>query len=521
MKQRVLVFVLILLATALGLFFRLWHIEFGLPHSFYADEPEIAEPAIKYTYDIKKILKEGNYYELAPISYVYGTFPSYLMTFFTMGYSKISNLLGEPATKYDLYVAMRVFNAVLSFLIVPAISFILYKTTKNKKLSLFLYFLLALNWKLIVHAHYINADIILVLLLCLTFLTTLKYLEKENDTKYTVLTGILFGLAVGTKITALISFPLLLWAFYKKGQIKNVAALILIAFGAFSLSNPFSLIFISDFAFRIYQMMFQEAGLVFDSSDTSPFKYISALIYMSTLLIFMISLAGMYFNKKEKFTMFLILNVVFYIIFFSVQGRRVDRWLLPIVPLILYFSALGTEKLTALAGKKNFYPLLGLALLSYVYYPLVLLVQFQRWTPKSEAYLWSKDNLPELSTKLVYTEEGLDPLNKLSEAKVYQYEVYASKNAQLFLPKDPRYYDYVITSSRPMQNYKRPEVVETYPEYSKKWEDFVQLLGDQKSFKLIKKFEINEPNLIPLSNVYIYKTLDKKETPLSGIKPIL
>ena len=56
---------------ALGLFFRLYHIEFGLPHSFYADEPEIAEPAIKYTYEFKDVVTNNNFYKLIPVSFVY------------------------------------------------------------------------------------------------------------------------------------------------------------------------------------------------------------------------------------------------------------------------------------------------------------------------------------------------------------------------------------------------------------------------------------------------------------------
>jgi len=36
-----------------GLYFRLHAINFGLPHCFHADEPEIVELAVKYTYQIR------------------------------------------------------------------------------------------------------------------------------------------------------------------------------------------------------------------------------------------------------------------------------------------------------------------------------------------------------------------------------------------------------------------------------------------------------------------------------------
>ena len=49
-----------LLITFIAVYLRLHHINFGLPHSFHADEPEIAELAIKYTYEIRDIVKNNN-----------------------------------------------------------------------------------------------------------------------------------------------------------------------------------------------------------------------------------------------------------------------------------------------------------------------------------------------------------------------------------------------------------------------------------------------------------------------------
>lgn len=522
MNKKLGFIIAITLLTAVGLVLRLWHIEFGLPHSFYADEPEIAELAIKYTYEFKSIISEEDYYKLIPVSYVYGTFPSYLFTFFTMGFSKISNVLGTPATKYDLYVAMRVFNALLSFLIVPVVSYLFYKQTKSRGLTLILYFLLALNWKLIVHAHYINADIILTLLVTISFLTSLLYTEKEkDDTLLTVFTGIFLGLAIGTKITALITLPLFVWIFYKKGQFRNVIALLFITFGTFILSNPFSLTFVQDFTFRIYQMMFKEGGLVFDSVDYGYFKYIYALGFIVTPIVLFLSAVGIISRWKEKFDLFLIFNIIFYLIFFSVQPRRIDRWLLPILPLVLYFAVWGVEKLRRRTNAKLSYFIVFVALGYYLYFPAILLTQFQRWTPKSEAYLWVRDNIPPLTTKLVYTEEGLDPMNKLPGAKVYQYEVYASKNAELFYPKDPTYYDYVIVSSRPLENHKRPEVAAAFPEYSLRWNNFVRTLYSPDKFEITKEFTLSKPNLIPLSDVLVFRNLNKKPLPVSGVIPFL
>lgn len=512
--------------TLAGIFLRLWHIEFGLPHSFYADEPEIAELAIKYTYEIRGVIGNGDYYKLIPVSYVYGALPSYLFTLSTMIFSKISNLLGMPASKLDLYIAMRLVNSVLGFLIAPIVAYIFYRKTKRIWLSVLLYALLALNWKLIVHAHYVNADSLLTLLISASFLTTLLYYEKRNpDRMLTLATGILLGFAAGTKITALITLPLYIWFFYKERQPRNALALVFITFGAFAISNPFSLIFAGDFIFRIYEMLFKEGGLVFDSADYSYLKYVSALAYMVTPAVLLLSMVGVFSKIKkqesDKFDTFLILNITIYFIFFSIQSRRIDRWLLPILPTVLYFAVVTLGGLTKKINPKLSFLLVISILVYYAYFPVLLLFQFQRWTPKSAAYLWMKENTPELSTKLVYTEEGLDPMNKLPGAKVYQYEVYSSDGAQFFYPKDPAYYDYVVISSRPMENHKRTEVKRAFPEYSARWDKFEDTINSTEKFEMIRKFTLPKPNLIPLSDVYIYRNLDKKILPALTPVPIL
>lgn len=495
--------------TVLGLLLRLWHIEFGLPHSFYADEPEIAELAIKYTYEIKGIISQKDYFKLIPISFVYGTFPTYLLTLATMFFSKTVNILSLSIDKTNIYIFLRSFSAVLSFFIVPTISYLYFKLFKDKLGTVITFVLLALNWKLIVHAHYINTDIILTLLTSLSFLSLYNLYKSEEDTKWTVLTGVLVGLSIGTKFTAGLTLPLYIYILLKRKDWKTVAGFILVIFATFMISNPFSLIFANDFIFRIWEMLTKEGGLVFDSVDSSPFKYISALAWVVSPLILLLSLYGKWETLKKSedkpFHIFLILNVVFYIVFYSIQSRRVDRWLLPIIPIVLLYAARGV---VSLRKKLLFLPFIVLIAISYLYFPILLLTQFQKNTPKSAAYIWVRDNLPPSANKLVYTEEGLDPMNKLLGERVIQYQVYESENAQFFIPEDPDGYDYVILSSRPMQNFKRKQVRDKFPFYAEKWDVFENKIYESGNFKLIKSFELSKPNLIPLSDIFIYENIN-------------
>ncbi|EKD99803.1 MAG: hypothetical protein ACD_22C00172G0013 [uncultured bacterium] len=520
--------ILITLILILAGFFRLWHIEFGLPHCFYADEPEIAELAIKYTFELKDIIANNNYYKLIPISYVYGTLPSYMFTAFTLVTNKLAGILNIQLSKTDIYILMRSFNAVVTLSLVPLVYAIYLKLFGSKKGAILSALLVALNWKLIVHAHYINSDVILTILTTFTFLFAISYFNKPQKSIYVWLLGLMMGFAVGTKITALISLPFFCGLFIIKKDYRSLFGFLFITFGAFAITNPFSIIFIQDFAYRVYEMLFKEGGVVFDSVDYSPFKYISALSSILTPLLLAATLIGNVTALKIKRSLhWLFLGIIIiYILFYSIQSRRVDRWMLPIVPICTVYAVYGLTILKRLLTKasinskkwfKKLYLVAGIfggviIFSIYIHNPITLLSQFQKNTPKSEAYLWARDNLPTASNRLTITEEGLDPMNKLRtdvgyKVKVIKFNVYTSENAQLDFPPDLAIYDYVIISSRPMVNFKKLEVVKKYPNYTEAWNNFEQELHNESKYTLIKSFVLSKPNLIPLSDVYIYKKL--------------
>lgn len=543
---------------------RLWNINFGLPHSWYADEPEIGEPAIKYTYELKSILRNNDIYKLVPENYVYGTFPVYFYTALTMIFSKTCGIIGVAFEKMDLYVFMRVINALISFALIPAFYLLIKELglTKRPFITVAGVFLVAFNWKFVVHAHYLNNDIMITLLILLSNLFFYQYLQSrhasgkaEDDTINTILFALFFGLAVSTKITVLLTFPVYLLVFLLNKDFRNLFASIFIVLGVFVVTNPFAWIFVGDFFARLVKMQTKEAGMVLDSVNYSPFKYLTALSWMLTLPLLVLSLLGIALSlttKNDKgdsaafssrvpdlaarsssccgvppnirqFYMVIALQILFYLVFFSVQGRRVDRWMLPIIPNLMLFSLVALNYLCSIVKTHTFKLIgvvfLGGAILYYLHFPATLLNQFQRNTPKSAGYIWAKENLPPTSTKFGITEEGLDPLNKLPLSTIWQFNVYESEGAQFVFPPNPLLYNYIIVSSRPMSWTRKPEVVKKYPYYAAKWADFEKSLTDPNRFVLIKFFGLADPNLIPLSNVSIYQTVSRVpdvETVLPG-----
>lgn len=536
-----------LLMVICGLILRLWYINFGLPHSFYADEPELAEPAIKYTYEIKNIIRNNDVYKLIPTSYVYGTFPVYFYTGLTMVFSKTLGMMSIEFSKADIYIFLRIINALIGLALIPAGLSILrtiadlmgYGNKRRRLLSLLYTFLLLFNWKLIVHSHYLNHDLLIAVLLLASSAFFIRYLCKQGlhdnpelDTKYTILSALFLGLATGTKITCLLTFPIYVFFFLKHKAYRNLVAFSFIIFGVFLVTNPFSWVFADDFVYRLMQMRQKEAGLVFDSINLTYLKYFAGLSYMLTLPIFLLATYYiMWVLRKVRVRThpaltFLMLQIILYICFYSVQTRRVDRWLLPIIPIMLIFASLGFVNILAFfkqLSKRRAFPTLLLPLLAggftlvilcpYLYYPYLLTKQFKRNTPKSEAYIWSQKNLPDLSSKYVITEEGLDPMSKLLSSRVSQFNNYEAQGGQFSFPDNPGWYNYVIVSSRPMNYWKHPLIKEKFPAYYEKWANFEE---DLKNMKLIMSFEHGEPNLIPLSSVYIYE--NPNEVVIRGTK---
>lgn len=494
-----------------GLLFRIYYINFGLPHSVYADEAEISEIAIKYTYEIRYIIANKDYYELIPISFVYGTVPAYFFTAATIIFSKLNGLAGITFEKVDIYVYQRILNALISLSLIPAGALIYKKLFKDNFGAIVTASLIALNWKLIVHAHYLNVDIIVTVLLTWATCTLVRYFEKDDsDTLFTVLTGILVGLAIGTKVTAALTLPVFLYIYFLKKDLKGAIGLVLVIIATFCISNPFSLILIDRFILRVVELQLKENGLVFDSVNSNPFKYIFALIFISTPVGILLAVQGIQVALKKNFSkvhVFLLVSIGLYLLFYSTGSRRVDRWLLPILPVVMVYAGFGLSYLYNSLSKLKFTLVTIVLVISYLYFPLLLLTQFQRNTPKSASYIWARDNLEKGAFKYAVTQEGLDPLNKLPYATVLQYRVYESEGAHLSLPPNPYRYHYIFLSSRPLQNYKRKEVVNKYPNYALEWQNFEDTVIGSGNFELVKSFDLPKPNLIPLSDVYVYKNL--------------
>ncbi|HPD74003.1 MAG TPA: phospholipid carrier-dependent glycosyltransferase [bacterium] len=526
---------IITIAISTGLFIRLYKIDFGLPQIFIADETDIYDEVINFSLNYKFILRDGSINDFEPPTYVYGMFPTYFLTLCTMILNKTASIFNFHIN-YDFYhIYLRIITALFS-LSIPIFSYFIYKEISETSRGSFIAFLLVLfNWKLLVYSRYLNQDIYLTSLVTISLFFFIKYL-KSNTTRskslFLVLSSIAFGLATGTKITALITLPIIVGLIFIRKNIKDVLLFILGVILSFSISNPFSIINFQSFISRVISMKTREAGAVFSSVNLNPFKYFVGLSNILTLPIFIVGLitilvlsVSFYKSIKSKNIqkydlshIFLIGNVFLYMLFFSLNKRLVERWVLPITPILIIYATYGIYSITTFFNSKNKqniirFSLLFIFFIFYTIYLITFIKQLDIGDTRLLAYKWTNNFLNNPQNKdlkvLVYTNKGRDPFANIKNCDVQMFRVYESENTINFKPKDPKDYDIIITYSDMENNYKNSYVSEKYPHYVNSWINFENEINNPNNFLLLKSYKTTRLDLMGLSNIYIYQNVSR------------
>lgn len=522
--------ILTILIFALGTFLRLYKIDFGRPQSFLYDENDIYDDVIRYSQNYKFIINQEGFEGFEPNSYVYGMFPTYFLILATMILNKSISVLHVPIDFNFYFVYMRIITSLFSVIGI-VFTGLLYKKIFKDKIGTILAFLIsALNWKLIAHSHYLNHDTYLMVLTTLSLYFLVSYLQNRDDKKYlnVSVSAFFLGLAVGTKITGLIIAPIIgLCLIHKKDweSIVNYGIFVLLGF---SISNPFSIINFPEFISRITNMRNIEAGVVFSDINNNPLRYPLALIKILTPPIFIASIYGILDPIKKSFNgvrknkideyslthLILFLTILIYIVFYSFTPRMTERWILPIIPILIVYSSKGLINLYAKLDKnKSVKIIFSLAIIiSFLIYPISLFKQLGMGKPRVNAYSWFRQYLIERdlfnAPVLMYTNKGYrDPFSRLKNCHLILFNLYEARDAQNTYPKDPNNYDFVVLYSTLEKNYENKYVKEKYPEYSKAWSNFTNTVKDPSKFKLINSFKTTKLNLLGIPEISIYEKI--------------
>ncbi len=416
---------------------------------------------------------------LNPNFFAYGSFPIYLLKY-------ASSWVG-----LDRYDGMLFVGRLLSALFDVGTVMVVYLIAKNlisksdfgfRALPLLASFFYAISVLPIQSSHFFISDIPLTFLTTFTIYLLIRIGEKEWNW-YPVVIGIATGLAIATKITAVLLFiPIgiaLLFHImrYRNWKMTLSALFFIIVFGAlfFALTMPYALI---DFLLFKTQMAEQTRMRVdpyifpftLQYVGSTPYWYFikNLLLWGMGLPLGIASLLGFVvcalvwtktcvgFARKGFKFQFLINNsfgsatillsfATVYFLFMGNSAVKFMRYLLPIYPMLAIFAAyvlvgvlaLFTRKMQKVKLKKIhslFSPLYFLFLLSFLLWPLAFLSIYTHPHTRIEADQWIHENIPSGSTLAIEHWDDRLPLSLSEQYKFVEMTLYD-------IPDDDRKWD--------------------------------------------------------------------------------
>lgn len=480
-------------------------LDFGIPYVLQADEVEMSEYSLKYAVNFKRFV-QGDMNFFKPFSFVYGTLPTYTNTILLVPFLKITSWMEWSQDRYFIYLYLRTIYALFSVFTCIGVYFLSKQITKNKSISFLASILFSINYSFFWLSKYLNNDVLIVLFLVYFLIFYLKFVESTK-TKYLYLSMLFLGFGISTKITfglVLIYpiFDLIFKKFYKKLSIS-----LTIIFFIYLITNPFTFIFPLEFINRVLEMRVKENGIVIDSYNTSTLKYFYSLINNLTIPIVVLGLFKILYdlkNKKIEITSYII---IIFIVFFSSSSRLVDRWVLPIYPLLIinFFAMI---VLINFKYVKEFF--IGLVFILTLNSYVSSNLELSQGSNLKKAYLDFMNNYTkEGKSVYIVTERGLNPFGYVIRKEMSYAQapvrLYVSEGAFDYFPENPENYDFIVFSSKVRDYYLNPYIYDLNPSYVEKWEGFFNTLVDKDKFEVLGFYGSAQKSLINQENIIIFK----------------
>lgn len=311
--------------------------------------------------------------------------------FIGIKYFVFGRTIGEPSSSDFLFAAQLPIAIVTSLTIVVA--YFMIRKIFNEKIAIISGLLLALSPFYLAYSRIIHLDALLASFMTLSLLSFLIYMDRSENSKFLVMSGIFAGLAVLTKVPAFFLFPfiaLLVFSCFVHAMITSsfpVAKLLKKFMKIYSIwiLTTFGVIFIIWPAMWLNPFIFtrlltsgggvgthaHEHGQFFMGTPVADpgFLFYPVVILFRTTpitLIFLVICIGfllfkfiVYSNslgKLERNTLILILYVLLFIIFMSLGAKKLERYILPVFPILDIIAAVGLfvifEALTSKFYKK-------------------------------------------------------------------------------------------------------------------------------------------------------------------------
>ncbi len=409
------------LILLLSLVLRVVGIHFGLPYLYHADEPIVVNHAMAYgSGDLNP-----HFFKIPPLV-------SYLLFCVYGIYYMFGRLIGIFHNIQD-FAYLFVINPTSFYLLArilfgaltgAATVYVLYRFLKkhfSDEHALICAFFLAVNFLHVRDSHYIYTDIPLLFLIILCFYLMFDLFEV-NKPKNIIPFGILFGASVAMKYNAIFLFiPFLIIYFIKKGLKYNqeLIAIIFISALTFFVLNPFSFL---DFHFFVNELLQQSKSENFLGFFHHVTYSLSGGLGWPLLFLATAGITRTFGLKDWKRWLFLLFVGVYYFVL-CLFGQPYDRYVLPLVPFLLFFAADGLVwfRLRFRLGNILFSFILIVIALPSLVKSCVSDYLFMQKDPRLETKEWIESNIPansKIALDIPFYMPTLKPsLNQLVERK--------------------------------------------------------------------------------------------------------
>lgn len=338
--------ILLLAAFGLGAYFRLYALTHGI--SFHPDERAIVMATDRMS------LKDMN-----PNFFAYGSFPFYTLWI-------VANLLGlawPNLANYDgLFIVGRVISVVFGLTGAYLTYRLALKIFNDKILASLSAIFLLFNVFHIQLSRFYAFDCVLTTLCIATLLGATNISDKNSSWKSFLATGIVLGLSVATKISALslfipIGLAILIRCytrkeFFSRKNIFYAVLLVFIALFTFTLAEPYAWLDWTEFIRQTREQISMVKGewrppYTVQYVDTTPYIYPLEQMLKFTIgwPIGILALAGIFLAVARQFRKISYKEVVvlgWALVTFLVIARyqvKFPRYLLPIYPILMIFAA--------------------------------------------------------------------------------------------------------------------------------------------------------------------------------------
>lgn len=340
MSNRIVLSIVILI----GLFLRLYGINFGLPFTYHADEPIVVNHAMAYgTGDLNPhffaipplvsyvlFILYGIYFLIGKALHVFSSPESFALAF-----------LKDPTV---FYIIGRVSLGVILGTATIVLVYILGKKIFSEKAGLLAALFFSISFINVQNCHYIYADVMMVFFIVLASIAALS-IARSGSLKSYITCGIFAGLATAAKYNAALTFIIVPAAYFFTDKERGFKKLVF-SFAAMCIAyivcNPYSL---ADIKYFVSQMISQ-AGTECSLGPLYHIRY--SLKEGLGLLLTVLGVIGMFYyavKKRGIHAAIVSFPVLFYVtlIFFS---QPHERYVLPLTPFIaLYAAALILENI--------------------------------------------------------------------------------------------------------------------------------------------------------------------------------